>query len=191
MELVAGQKRMLLYIARDAIEEHMGLPGSGKEYADPLFLQEAATFVTLKKEGQLRGCIGNITPTGSLIASIQKNAVNAAFHDSRFSPVERDELEKIDLSISILTEPCPLHFQDGEDLVVRLQPHRDGVVLKKGRLSATFLPQVWEQLPEPADFLSHLCHKAGIQTDLWRTGAVEVSIYQVVGFSEQDFSNDI
>ncbi len=187
MELVASQKQMLLDIARNAIEKKLGLSGDEREYADPLFFQQAATFVTLQKEGRLRGCIGNLVPISSLVASIEKNAVNAAFHDSRFSPVKPDELEKIDLSISILTKPCPLHFQYGEDLVVRLQPHRDGVVLKKGRLSATFLPQVWEQLPEPADFLDHLCHKAGIQKDLWRTGDVEVSVYQVTGFSEKDF----
>ncbi len=187
MELVDSQKRMLLDIARNAIKKHAGLSGDQIESLDPLFFQKAATFVTLQKEGRLRGCIGNLAPTFSLVNSIEKNAVNAAFHDSRFSAVEVDELEEIELSISILTEPYQLHFADGGDLVKLLHPHRDGVIIRKGRFSATFLPQVWEQLPDPSVFLSNLCHKAGIQTDLWKTGGVEVSVYQVVSFSEKDF----
>ncbi len=115
---------------------------------------------------------------------MRRNALNAAFHDSRFSPLAREELEEIAIEVSILTEPVLLAYADGGDLLTKLRKGMDGVILRKGSQSATFLPQVWEQLPRTEDFLSHLCRKAWLPPDAWRRERLEVFVYQVQHFSE-------
>ena len=141
-------------------------------------------FVTLTKEGELRGCIGNILPAGPLYQAIMDNARNAALRDPRFLPVTAAEAGKIHIEISVLTVPVPLAFASPDDLLARLQPHRDGVVLQIGGHRATFLPQVWEQLPDKAEFLSHLAAKAGCPALAWRGKDVAVSLYQAEAFQE-------
>ena len=141
-------------------------------------------FITLTKSGELRGCIGNILPAGPLYQAIMDNARSAALRDSRFPPVTADEAAKIHIEISVLTVPEPLAFASPEDLLARLQPHRDGVVLRIGGRGATFLPQVWEQLPDRAEFLSHLAAKAGCTPSAWRGKDVSVSLYQAEAFQE-------
>ena len=152
---------------------------------DPDFKVNRGTFVTLHKNGQLRGCIGSLTASEPLAESVRHNAVNAAFRDPRFSPLSADELAQVDIEVSILTEPVPLEYKDGEDLIAKLRVKVDGVILRKGYSSATFLPQVWDQLPNPRDFLSHLCRKAGLAPDAWQTTKLEVSTYQVEYFEEK------
>jgi AmmeMemoRadiSam system protein A len=110
--------------------------------------------------------------------------LNAAFRDPRFPPLRPDELERVVLEVSVLTEPRPLPYSGAADLVARLRPGLDGVILKKGSAQATFLPQVWEQLPEPGPFLSHLCRKAGLSADAWKRGGLDVLTYQVQYFEE-------
>ena len=149
------------------------------------FQSHCGTFVTLKIQGQLRGCIGNLTSTESIIDGVKRNAINAAFHDPRFSPLSNQELEQTKIEVSVLTEPEPLKFHDGEDLLKKLRVNVDGVIIRKGRASATFLPQVWEQLPRPEDFLSHLCMKAGLSSDAWKSSELDVMTYQVQYFEEQ------
>ncbi len=141
-------------------------------------------FVTLTKAGELRGCIGNILPAGPLYQAIMDNVRNAALRDPRFPPVTAEEAAKIHIEISVLTVPEPLAFASPDDLLARLQPHRDGVVLRIGGRGATFLPQVWEQLPDKAEFLSHLAAKAGCPPSAWRGKDVSVSLYHAEAFAE-------
>ena len=151
---------------------------------DPVLNQPCGTFVTLKKNGRLRGCIGSLEGRNPLVEGVRRNALNAAFHDPRFSPLDSRELDCISMEVSVLTEPQPLDYRDADDLVARLRPGVDGVTIRKNFSGATFLPQVWEQLPEAEEFLSHLCLKAGLPADTWRDGELDVEIYQVQYFEE-------
>jgi AmmeMemoRadiSam system protein A len=148
------------------------------------FLEKKACFVTLTKEGELRGCIGHLEPQEALYLAVMDNTRNAAVQDPRFSPVRPDEVARIKIEISVLTEPQPLAFSSPDDLLAKLQPHIDGVVLRLGSRRATFLPQVWAQLPDKAEFLNHLCQKAGCEASAWRGKDTGVSIYHVECFEE-------
>ncbi|MCD6297937.1 MAG: AmmeMemoRadiSam system protein A [Deltaproteobacteria bacterium] len=186
-KLTEEQGKYLVGVARMTIERALSdQQDSEKSDADlpPIYDEKRGTFVTLTIGGNLRGCIGHIIPQESLIEGIRINAANAAFRDPRFPRLTKGELEKIHVEISILTEPKPLSYSDGDDLLKKLRPDIDGVIIKKGYHQATFLPQVWEQLPRKEDFLSHLCLKAGLSGDAWNTGDLEVSIYQVQAFEE-------
>ena len=181
------QGQALVRLARQTIAEKLGEPSvkaDPEELKDTAFQTPRGTFVTLTIDKQLRGCIGNLDPSESILGGIQRNAVNAAFHDPRFPPLKADELDRLDIEVSILTEPCPLEYRDGKDLLAKLRVNVDGVILRKGKASATFLPQVWEQLPRPEEFLSHLCRKAGLSADAWKKTHLEVLIYQVQYFEE-------
>jgi len=153
---------------------------------DPALANLGGIFVTLKQAGQLRGCIGNIEPDRSIKEGVAANVISAAFHDSRFAPLSREELERVDISISILTEPQPLRYTDAEELCSRLQKGVDGVILRCGHNSATFLPQVWDQLPDAEQFLSHLSLKAGMSKDAWKNENIDISTYQVQSFAEDE-----
>ena len=151
---------------------------------DDIFQAHRATFVTLTLDGQLRGCIGSLSAVEPVTANIRKNALNAAFHDPRFSPLSVDEFARMSIDISILSKPVALAYSDADDLVEKLRPGIDGVIIRKDIASATFLPQVWEQLPKAQDFLGHLCLKAGLSSQAWRSGDLEVQTYQVQHFEE-------
>jgi AmmeMemoRadiSam system protein A len=146
--------------------------------------ESRGTFVCLKIDGQLRGCIGNLTGDIPLVDGIRDNALSAALRDPRFDPLTLAELSRTCIEVSVLTEPRPLVYRDATELVSRLRPGVDGVILRHGPASATFLPQVWEQLPEPEQFLSHLCLKAGLAADYWQHSPLETMTYQVQYFSE-------
>jgi AmmeMemoRadiSam system protein A len=184
--------QLLVKLARDTIEKELTgeSPDTESDTLGPV-LQDASfqvhggTFVTLKIQGKLRGCIGNLTSEVSVLEGVKRNAINAAFHDPRFSPLSAAELEKTEIEVSILTTPLPLVYQQPQDLTQKLRVHVDGVIIRKGHLSATFLPQVWEQLPRPEDFLTHLCLKAGLPADAWKSAELEVSTYQVQYFEER------
>jgi AmmeMemoRadiSam system protein A len=183
------QGRQLLRSARKTIADKLaGSPiRTENEKAnppDPALLARCGTFVTLKIDGRLRGCIGNLEPVSSIYEGIQRNALNAAFHDSRFPELTAEELEKVHIDISILTPPQALNYRDGEELVSRLRPGIDGVILGLNHHRATFLPQVWEQLPRAEDFLGHLCRKAGLSPTAWKDSHPEVALYQVQCFEE-------
>lgn len=185
------QGRILARLARQTIADELGDTSRTADdfdqgiFSDPTFQEKTGTFVTLKKKGQLRGCIGSLTSSETIAAGVKRNAASAAFGDPRFSPLTREELADIEIEISILTEPQPLDYNDGDDLLVKLRANVDGVILKKGSAGATFLPQVWKQLPRPEDFLSHLCRKAGLPEDAWKTDDLEISTYQVQYFHEK------
>jgi len=184
------QGQRLIKVARRTIAARLGTLEDpekvvpDRDLADPAFREKRGTFVTLKLKGQLRGCMGCLTPSESILEGIQRNAVNSAFNDPRFPALSATELDQANIDISILTEPRELEYTGGEDLLKKLRRNIDGVIIKKGGARATFLPQVWEQLPGPEDFLAHLCRKAGLSPDEWRKGELGVSIYQVQYFNE-------
>lgn len=182
------QGQALMKLARQTIAERLGkksITVDPDAMADIVFQDHRGTFVTLTINKQLRGCIGNLDSTESILAGIKRNAVNAAFHDPRFSPLKAHELDRVDIEISILTEPHRLEYRDSKDLLSKLRVHVDGVILSKGPASATFLPQVWEQLPRPDQFLSHLCMKAGLPADDWKKSRLDILTYQVQYFEEK------
>ena len=154
------------------------------QLGDEPFQVHNGTFVTLKIGGQLRGCIGSLVGRESVADGVRSNAINAAFNDPRFSRLTNKELDRVSIEVSVLTEPQPLAYSNPEDLMAKLRPGIDGVTIRKGLAGSTFLPQVWEQLPAPRDFLSHLCMKAGLQSDAWMTGDLDVETYQVQYFEE-------
>ncbi|PWH18135.1 MAG: AmmeMemoRadiSam system protein A [Anaerolineae bacterium] len=185
--LTQEEKTILLRLARQAIET--GVRGEPLPALDLLSLPAAlqaqgASFVTLTLDGRLRGCIGALEPYQPLAEDVREHALAAALRDPRFPPVTPAELPRIHIEISRLTRPRPLPYTDVQDLLNRLTPGVDGVILRDGWRRATFLPQVWAQLPDKEEFLAHLCLKMGVAPDLWRRKTLEVQTYQVEEFHE-------
>ena len=185
------QGHLLVKLARRTIMEKLGqkMDKTESEKLDAAlkdldFQVRRGTFVTLNIDDQLRGCVGSLTGSELISDNVRDNAINAAFRDFRFNPLTIDELKDVDIEISILTEPKPLEYTDGVDLIAKLRVNVDGVIIRKGHAGATFLPQVWEQLPLPEEFLSHLCLKAGMSADAWQKTRLEVMTYQVQYFEE-------
>jgi len=191
MTLSPEEGRCLVRLARATIAERLAHPMTGDdrlalqtELQAPVFGSRCGVFVTLKIKNTLRGCIGSLTSTEPLTDNVRHNALNAAFQDPRFPPLTIEELAQIVIEVSILTPPTTLSYSDTDDLLTRLRPGIDGVIIRKGGASATFLPQVWKQLPRCQDFLSHLCLKAGLAAQAWREDNLQVEIYQVQYFEE-------
>jgi AmmeMemoRadiSam system protein A len=185
--LSAEERSALLRLARQAMElAAAGKPGPALRLED---LPEAlraphATFVTLTSRGDLRGCIGALQASLPLVEDVVVHARAAATEDFRFYPVRPEEAPGIEIEISILSDPAPLEYGDADDLIARLRPGIDGVILSSGLHRATFLPQVWEKVAQPHQFLDLLCEKAGLPRRAWRTGHLDVSTYQVESFQE-------
>jgi AmmeMemoRadiSam system protein A len=157
---------VLLHLARAAIARRFGQ--SPANYADlPELHRPGATFVTLTQHGQLRGCIGSLEAWRPLLADVQENACAAAFRDPRFKALEENEMARTRVEVSLLTPAKSMHFRDEGDALAQLRPNIDGVIFTAGRHRSTFLPQVWEQLPEPAEFMAHLKQKAGLPASYW------------------------
>ncbi len=157
-------------IARDAIRRGFGThaPPVLDLTHEPVELrQPRATFVTLELDGRLRGCIGSLEPRRPLAEDVHQNAFAAAFHDNRFAPLREDEFPDLAIHISILQPPEPIEARSEEELIRLLRPHRDGLILQCHERRATFLPAVWEDLPEPAAFIRHLKLKAGLPASGW------------------------
>lgn len=180
--------KRLLSVARQTLEnalfEKRG-EASEESPLSPKFSEKRGTFVTLTINGALRGCIGHITPQESLIEGVKANAINAAFRDPRFKPLSMDEFNQVRIEVSILTEPVPMTYSGADDLQQKLRPGADGVIIKKAYQQATFLPQVWEHLPEKKAFLTQLCLKAGLAGDAWERERLQVFTYQVQAFEEE------
>lgn len=143
-----------------------------------------ASFVTLTMQGALRGCIGGLYPTVPLVEDVQLHAYAAAREDPRFPPLRPEELAGVQIEISVLSAPEPLAYATSDELLLRLRPGVDGVIVQSGWHRATFLPQVWEKVPTPELFLGMLCEKASLAADAWRSGEIEVFTYQVEMFEE-------
>ena len=186
-KLTLDEQRMLLQLARDALEHGIQdgkLPPLNQSSLPPHLREDGASFVTLTVRGELRGCIGALEPYQSLAQDVREHAVAAAREDPRFPAVTPDELNGIQIEVSRLTRPIPLVYKDADDHLQKLKPHVHGVILKDGYHRSTFLPQVWEKIPDPAEFLNNLCYKMGVSPDLWRRKHLDVLIYQVEEFKE-------
>lgn len=173
-------KLTLLKLARESIRSKLegnNLEINTQEISDAL-KQKRGTFVTLKTNGQLRGCIGHIAPVQELYRDVMENACAAAFYDPRFMPLAKEELEKIAIEISLLSESEKFEYPSLDSLIQNLERNKPGVILRKGSQAATFLPQVWEELPSAEEFLSHLCLKAGLDPYAWKK-KVAIETYTV------------
>jgi len=181
-------KKALLRLARSAIEAKIvvGIKVE-RPKPSPILKEDRGCFVTLHKFGQLRGCIGTIEPVCSLVECVGENAQNAAFKDPRFLRLSAEELPEIDIEVSVLSVPERLNFKNGDDLKCQLRPNVHGVILSRGMHSSTFLPQVWEQLPDKEQFLEYLCVKGGMPATAWKDSATKVEVYQAEVFGEKDF----
>jgi AmmeMemoRadiSam system protein A len=185
--LTPEEKQTLLRLARQALElcvRGEKLPPLERGLLTPTLRADGASFVTLTVDGELRGCIGALEAYQPLAEDVREHAIAAAREDYRFPPVQTSELGAINVEVSRLTAPVPLEYSSPEDLIAKLRPHVDGVILRDGSRRATFLPQVWEKLPRAEDFLSNLCHKMGASPDLWKRKHLDVRIYQVEEFRE-------
>ena len=187
-KLTADEQSTLLRLAREALESAV----KGQQVAPldfsaltPSLREEGVSFVTLTVHGQLRGCIGALEPSQPLAEDVREHAIAAAFKDPRFPPVQEEELNSIKIEVSRLTRPTSLEYEDANELLSKLRPHVDGVILQEGPYHrATFLPQVWEKIPDPAEFLRNLCYKMGADPNLWRWQHLDVLVYQVEEFHE-------
>lgn len=180
------QQRTLLGIARESIR--LGLETGRPLRVQPLDYDEAlrargAAFVTLHIFGQLRGCIGHLEAMQPLVIDVADNAFAAAFRDPRFPPLAATELDRVHIEISVLTPAQPLSFSSEAELLALIEPGRDGLILEDGQARGTFLPAVWESLPDPKDFLRHLKLKAGLSPHYW-SSSLRVSRYRTESFGE-------
>ena len=175
-------KKVLIEIAKKAILDKLNSTNllNRDEYLRnyPFLNEKRATFVTLNKNLQLRGCIGSLLPYNLLIDDLIHNAKAAAFSDPRFKPLTKNEFDDLDIEISLLSIPEKVEYKDKEDLKNKIRKGIDGVILKHSFFRATFLPQVWEQLPDFDLFFAHLCQKAGLNYDCLNLHP-EIEVYQV------------
>jgi len=188
MPISPQDRQYLLTLARRTIArvlEGQPPPPVDLEALSEDLREPGASFVTLTIGGQLRGCIGSIEPRQPLALDVRDNALGAAFRDPRFPPLSREELNRVHIEVSVLTRPQPLAYTGPDDLLEKLRPHVDGVVIERGWHRATFLPQVWEKLPDPREFMAHLCLKAGLPPDDYHRPGLEVFTYQVEKFEEE------
>lgn len=181
-ELSDRAREEILHLTREAVArtaEGNRLPEPAPESLSPELLAKRACFVTLHEDGDLRGCMGNLKARDPLWRAVIANAQAAAQRDPRFPAVRCEELPSLQVEVSVLTAPQELHFDDPEELLDKLRPGVDGVILRVGGITATFLPQVWAMVPDREEFLEHLCRKAGMEADAWRKPGAKVSVYQV------------
>ena len=181
-----SQREQLLDLARQSIAwglEHQQVKTiTMLDFENDLTVNQSC-FVTLYKNNQLRGCIGSLQPRRSLIQDVLENAFAAAFSDPRFDSLQQLELEQIKISISVLTPATELTFSSEQQLLEQIRPEIDGLILKEGQKTGTFLPSVWAQLPDKQEFLNHLKQKAGLASDYWSQN-IKVSCYQTESFEE-------
>ena len=176
----------LLRIARGAIGARLGVPGGTAPVDNDALGRPGATFVTLTQDDELRGCIGTLEPCRPLGIDVRENSLAAAFRDPRFPPLSAGEFGRTAFEVSLLSPSEAVRFVDAAQLAAQLRPGVDGVILEYGSRRATFLPQVWDTLTEPRDFLVALKRKAGLPDDFW-DAAVNVRRYAVIKWKERDF----
>lgn len=178
------QEETLLQVAiasiRHGLEQGRPLKPDMEKY-EPALRQPGASFVTLKREGELRGCIGSLSAQRALVEDVAENAYSAAFSDPRFYPLQPPELSGLEIHISVLGEAEAMHFESERDLLDQLRPGIDGLILEEGYRRGTFLPSVWEQLPDPVAFLHHLKLKAGLPVNYW-SPTLRISRYATHSF---------
>jgi AmmeMemoRadiSam system protein A len=185
--LTDQERHILLELARQAMTEavtHQAASSLDLSKLPVALREPGATFVTLTCGGELRGCIGALEAYQPLAEDVRQHAIAAALQDYRFPPVESAEIHSLEIEISRLTRPVSLPYTIPEDLINKLRPGVDGVLLRYAGRRATFLPQVWQKLPDPIDFLDHLCAKMGLEPTSWRYLKLDVYVYQVEEFRE-------
>ncbi|MDP3483529.1 MAG: AmmeMemoRadiSam system protein A [Sulfuricella sp.] len=176
--------QILIPIARATISQALGKPMQARE--DAAWLKElGACFITLTQQGELRGCIGSLEAHRPLLQDVKANTYAAAFRDPRFSPLTLGELDYTEVEVSLLSPMQPISFCDEREALAQLRPGIDGVVFEFGAYRSTFLPQVWEQLPECGIFMAHLKRKAGLPPDFWAE-EVKLSCYTVSKWKESE-----
>lgn len=175
---------ILLPIARAAIARVLQVPRAADESA-PWLAEHGACFVTLTQFGELRGCIGSLQAHRSLLDDVKGNAVSAALHDPRFTPLSAEEFDITTVEVSLLSATQAMVVRDEADALAQLRPQVDGIVFEYGQYRSTFLPQVWENLARPRDFLAMLRRKAGLPDDFW-AAEVKLSRYTVTKWSESE-----
>ncbi|HQH27771.1 MAG TPA: AmmeMemoRadiSam system protein A, partial [Oligoflexia bacterium] len=181
------EKRALLRLSRETLHVAASgrkLPKIEAGSFPPNLHVPAACFVTLHKRGQLRGCIGHLVARMPLYECVVENTVHAALHDGRFDAVVPHELSQIEIEVSVLSPPLPVNEASRARLTDLLAQRHPGVIISRGPYQSTFLPQVWEQLPDTEHFLSNLCRKAGMESRCWQDSATQVSTYDVTAFNE-------
>jgi hypothetical protein len=175
----------LVSIARSAIGARLGLTGEAPP-GHAALTAPGASFVTLFCGEELRGCIGSLHARRPLGDDVRENAINAAFHDPRFPPLVQNEFAGMSVEVSLLSPSASFRFPLEEDLLARLRPGIDGVIIEHEGHRATFLPQVWTSLPEPRLFLAELKRKAGLASDFW-SPRMNVGLYEVTKWKESEF----
>ncbi len=165
--MTSDEQKLLLHIARHAIAERLGLDFAAPPAPPAHLLEDGASFVTLKLNGELRGCIGMLEACRPLAEDVAANACAAAFSDPRFQPLGAAEFARITIHISVLSPPQPINFTSEEDLLKQIRPGVDGLILAEGRRRGTFLPSVWEELADKRQFIAHLKMKAGLPATYW------------------------
>lgn len=178
-----AQRQQMLQLVKRSIEHGLerGTPASVPHPLPPYLQQPGACFVTLEINHQLRGCIGSLEAYRPLAEDLLENGFAAAFRDPRFPPLSAPELAQLSLKISLLTLPQPMQFESEAELIRQLLPGVDGLILREGRQRGTFLPSVWEQLPDPHDFLNQLKRKAGLPPHHW-SNQIEIERYRTEQF---------
>ena len=185
--LTLAEKQHLLALAREALEAGVRgerLPPLDFDQLPDRLRESGATFVTLTKQGELRGCIGALEAYLPLAEDVRQHAVAAALQDYRFPPVSPDELDQIEIEVSHLSSPVLVEYTTPGELLDKIRAGIDGVILRDGSHRATFLPQVWEKIPDKAQFLGYLCEKMGSARNLWQIKHLQVYVYQVEEFEE-------
>lgn len=180
----ASRGQVLLALARASVAHALGLPAPAVAEDAPWLQQPGACFVTLTQGGALRGCIGSLQAHRPLLNDVKANAVAAALHDPRFAPLRPAELAHTDVEVSLLSPLHALRFASEADALAQLRPNVDGVVFEYQHYRSTFLPQVWEQLPNVRDFMAQLKRKAGLPADFWDP-QVRLQRYTVTKFSDR------
>jgi AmmeMemoRadiSam system protein A len=178
--ITKSEQSALLEMARKAMMVYPKQYAPDEKTLTPVMKEKRGVFVSMHLGKELRGCIGYIVPIKQLYQAVIDNAVNAAYRDTRFAQATKEELKRMTIEISVLTVPKEVAFSSPEELLKKLD-HSKGVIIEKGPYGATFLPQVWEELPEKEDFLANLCLKAGLMPDEWKS--CNVSFYTVECFN--------
>ncbi len=183
----AEEQQIMLHIAREALTAaaaQLDRPKITLDTLPPSLRDERACFVTLNEHGEQRGCTGTVFPRRALGEEISVSAVHSAIYDPRFAPVTPDEVPLIQIEISVLTLPTVLNFATPAELISQLRRGVDGVLIQKSGMRATYLPQVWDNFSNAADFLASLCRKAGLPADTWKQPGMKAEVYQTIVFEE-------
>jgi AmmeMemoRadiSam system protein A len=192
--LDGSEAELLLRLARATlvnIATGGALPKPDPNSLNLKLTEKRACFVTLKNRGELRGCVGSVVASKPLFEGVMDSVRGAASRDSRFRPVTADEMGNIHIEVSVLTEPIPLNYESPEALLGMLQPYQHGVLLRIGAHTATFLPKVWEDIPDKEEFLARLCAKAGFDARAWRSDDAFISVYEAEVIEENSHSSAI